>query len=75
MKIRNFDKCGSRNVNISTLIVAVDSLTAGQNLPHLRLGQIPVLSQVSNPAIIRHTHTTLFRINIVYLRKFFAIDF
>lgn len=48
--------CG-RYVNITAFIVAVHALTARKNNSHLDLSQIFVLSQVPNPAVMRHIYT------------------
>ena len=54
MKIGELDQGDGGDVDVPTLVVAVDPLTAGQNLAHLGLRQILVLPQIADARIVGH---------------------
>ena len=58
MEFRQFDEGRGRNVDIAPLVVAVDPLAAGEDLPHLGLGQVFVLPEVPYSGIQRHNKYT-----------------
>lgn len=58
VKFRQLDKGGGRDVDIAPLVVTVDPLAAGENLPHLGLSQVFVLPKVPYSGIQRHNKYT-----------------
>ncbi len=52
MEICQFDKDLRWNIHIAPLIIAINPLAAIQNLANSSLGQIPILTQISNPSIV-----------------------
>lgn len=75
MEVSDFNECSGGNVNIAPFVITIYTLATRKDLSHLRLGQVFIFPQVSNSAIIRHNYTTLLWMYLLYLRKFFAIDF
>lgn len=58
VEFRQLDKSRGGNIDIASLVVAVDPLATGENLPHLGLGQVFVLSEIPNPGIQWHNKYT-----------------
>lgn len=76
MEISQFNQNFRRNINISALIITVNSLAAMQDFAHLRLSQIFIFTQVSN-SLVNHTQNPLInKINkVIVCSSKSAIDF
>lgn len=72
MEICQLDQDGGGDVHISTLVVAVDPLAAKQDPAHFLLGQVLILPQVPDSAIIGQRVHLVSDFAPIICRKFFA---
>jgi len=75
MIIRKLNQDLGRDINISTLIVAVYALTAREYFPHLLLCEVMILPQFSDSSVQNAITLISENVFLLYHSEFFAIDF